>query len=175
MRAFVLALGLLASAAAQAALPVGAEAPDFTAEASLAGQTFNFHLAEALKKGPVVLYFYPKAFTTGCTIEAHLFAEAAEEFKAKGATVIGMSFDKIDAVKKFSTEECRNKFAVAADPDSKVIKAFDAKLVLVPGGMADRISFLIGQDGKIKAVYSSMKPEGHVQAMLAAVEQLNKH
>jgi len=175
MRALVLALGLLASAAAQAALPVGADAPDFTADASLGGQPFSFHLADALKKGPVVLYFYPKAFTSGCTVEAHLFAEATDEFKAHGASVIGMSFDKIDTVQKFSTEECRSKFPVAADPDSKVIKAFDAKLVLVPGGMADRISYLIGQDGKIKAVYSSMKPEGHVQAMLAAVEQLGKH
>jgi len=175
MRALILSLSLFACAAAQAALPVGTQAPDFTADASLGGQPFSFHLAEALKKGPVVLYFFPKAFTTGCTVEAHLFAESTDDFKAHGATVIGMSFDKIDTVKKFSTEECRSKFAVAADPDSKVIKAFDAKLVLVPGGMADRISYLIGQDGKIRAVYSSMQPEGHVQAMLAAVKQLEKH
>ncbi|MBV8603316.1 MAG: peroxiredoxin [Pelomonas sp.] len=175
MRALISVLGLAASCAAQAALPVGAAAPDFTADAALGGQPFSFHLADALKKGPVVLYFFPKAFTSGCTVEAHLFAEATDAFKAHGASVVGMSFDRIDTVRKFSTEECRSKFAVAADPDSKVIQSYDAKLVLVPGGMADRVSFLIGQDGKVKAVYSSMAPEGHVKAMLAAVEQLHKH
>src|ERR1700744_5227027 len=100
-----------------AALPDGTKAPVFSTEASLAGKTFKFSLAEALKKGPVVLYFYPAAFTKGCTIEAHEFAEATDQFKALGATVIGVSHDSIDTLNKFSVSECRNKFAVASDED----------------------------------------------------------
>ena len=95
-----------------AALPDGTKAPDFSTEASLAGKSFKFSLAEALKKGPVVLYFYPAAFTPGCTVEAHQFAEATDKFKALGATVIGVSHDPIDKLNKFSVSECRNKFAV---------------------------------------------------------------
>ena len=112
-----LACGLLAGPAAQAALNVGAPAPDFSAQASLGGNVFTFKLAEALKKGPVVLYFYPAAFTAGCTIEAHDFAEATDEYKSLGATVIGVSADDIDTLNKFSVSECRSKFAVAADGD----------------------------------------------------------
>src|ERR1041384_3649135 len=110
-------------APASAALKIGAAAPDFTAPATLGGKEFTFSLADALKKGPVVLYFYPAAFTSGCTVEAHEFAEATDKFAAMGATVIGVSADKIDKLDKFSVSECRSKFAVAADPDQKVIKA----------------------------------------------------
>lgn len=160
----------LAAHAAQAALPVGAPAPDFKADAAVGGQAFKFSLAGTLKQGPVVLYFYPKAFTGGCTVEAHNFAEATPKFKAMGATVIGMSNDDIETLKKFSVEACRSQFAVAADAGAKVMKDYDAALKLMPGA-ADRISYLISPDGKIAAVYSSLNPDGHVEAMLKAVEQ----
>ncbi|MFG6414120.1 peroxiredoxin [Roseateles sp. DC23W] len=160
--------------AAQAALSVGAPAPDFTAEAAVGGQAFKFSLAETLKKGPVVLYFYPKAFTSGCTVEAHQFAEATDKFKAFNTTVIGMSNDNIDTLKKFSVEACRNKFAVAADAAGKTIKDYEVNLKMVPGTMADRVSYLIGTDGKIAAVHASMNPDGHIDAMLKAAEKLKK-
>ena len=163
----------LAASTAHAALAVGAVAPTFTTDAAVGGEAFKFDLAAALKKGPVVLYFYPQAFTTGCTIEAHQFAEATDKFKALGATVIGISNDNIDTLKKFSVEECRNKFAVAADEGAKMIKAYDVNLVVMPG-MADRVSFLIGRDGKIAAVHSAMDPSGHVDAMLKATAMLKK-
>lgn len=159
---------------AHAALAVGAPAPDFTAEAAVGGQAFKFNLAEALKKGPVVLYFYPKAFTSGCTVEAHQFAEATDKFKALNTTVIGMSNDNIDTLKKFSVEACRNKFAVAADSAGKVIKDYDVFLKMVPGTMADRVSYLIAPDGRIAAVHAAMDPDGHIDAMLKAAEKLKK-
>ncbi|MFG6457513.1 peroxiredoxin [Roseateles sp. BYS96W] len=159
---------------AHAALNVGAPAPDFTTEAAVGGQPFKFSLAEALKKGPVVVYFYPKAFTSGCTVEAHQFAEATDKFKALNTTVIGMSNDNIDTLKKFSVEACRSKFAVGADAAGKVIKDYDVFLKMVPGTMADRVSYLIGTDGKIAAVHASMSPDGHIDAMLKAAEQLKK-
>src|ERR1700712_3078634 len=112
----------LVAAPAFAALPDGTKAPDFSTQASLAGKPFKFSLADALKKGPVVLYFYPAAFTPGCTVEAHEFAEATDKFKALGATVIGVSHDGIDKLNQFSVKECRNKFAVASDADQKIMK-----------------------------------------------------
>lgn len=159
---------------AQAALSVGAPAPDFTAEAAVGGQAFKFSLAETLKKGPVVVYFYPKAFTSGCTVEAHQFAEATDRFKAFNTTVIGMSNDNIETLKKFSVEACRNKFAVGADAAGRVIKAYDVELKMVPGTMADRVSYLIAPDGKVAAVHASMSPDGHIDAMLKAAEKLKK-
>jgi peroxiredoxin len=164
-------LALLSTPAAFAALAVGAPAPTFTADAAVGGQAFKFNLAETLKKGPVVLYFYPKAFTSGCTVEAHNFAEATDKFKAMGATVIGISADDIETLKKFSIEACRSKFAVAADAGGKVMKDYDAALRLLPG-TADRISYLIAPDGKVAAVFASLNPDGHVEAMLKAAEQL---
>ena len=125
-----------------AALPDGAPAPNFTTQASLAGNAFDYSLSDALKKGPVVLYFYPAAFTAGCTIEAHNFAEAVDDFKALGATVIGVSKDSIDILKRFSVSECRGKFAVAADADQKITKAYDAVLAVKPE-YANRISYAI--------------------------------
>jgi len=162
---------MLISPLAQAALAVGAPAPDFAAEAAVGGKPFQFKLAAALKEGPVVLYFYPKAFTSGCTIEAHQFAEATDQFKSLGATVIGISNDDIETLKKFSIEACRSKFAVAADAGAKVMKSYDAALTLVPG-MADRISYLISSDGKIAAVYASLSADGHVEQMLKAAAKL---
>ncbi len=173
MRRFLLAASLLAATQAQAALPVGAVAPSFVTEAAVGGKAFSFDLAAELRKGPVVLYFYPKAFTKGCTVEAHEFAEASDKFKALGATVVGMSNDDIETLKKFSVEACRNKFAVAADLGAKMIKAYDVGLVIKPD-LADRVSFLIGQDGRIAAVHSAMNPSGHVTAMLKAVTALRK-
>jgi peroxiredoxin Q/BCP len=152
---------------ALAALKVGKPAPDFTTTASLAGKPFEFHLAEALKTGPVVLYFYPAAFTKGCTVEAHLFAEATDDFAALGATVIGVSKDDIDTLHRFSVSECRSKFAVAADPDLKIARAYDAKLPLI--GVADRTSFVILPDATIGFVHSAMSPDDHVKSTLAAV------
>jgi peroxiredoxin Q/BCP len=127
-------------------------------------------LADALKKGPVVLYFYPTAFTSGCTVEAHQFAEATPKFAALGATVIGLSNDDIDTLKKFSIEACRNQFAVAADPGAKVIKQYDAGLAVKPD-MANRISYVISPQGKVLLTYTSMDPDGHVGAAMKAVQE----
>ena len=117
---------VLFTTAAWAALKPGHAAPDFTVDAALGGKEFKFSLAEALKKGPVVLYFYPKSFTSVCTLEAHEFAENIENFAAAGASVIGLSGDKIAVQHDFSTKECRDKFPVGADPSFSVIKAYDA-------------------------------------------------
>ena len=159
----------LLATATQAALPVGAKAPDFKARASLGGKEFDFSLAEALKKGPVVVYFYPAAFTGGCTAEAHAFAEAMPDFTAAGATVIGMSGDDIEKLNRFSDSECRGKFAVGADPEKKVIKAYDAAMKLRPD-WADRISYVIAPDGKIIHVHAALQPAGHITTTLKAVQ-----
>src|SRR5262249_9589939 len=138
-----------------AALPDGTKAPDFNAEASLAGKTFKFSLADALKKGPVVLYFYPAAFTPGCTVEAHEFAEATDKFKAMGATVIGVSHDPIEKLNRFSVSECRNKFAVASDADGSVMKNYDAVLPVKPD-FANRTSYVIAPTGVIVYSYTDL-------------------
>src|SRR6266436_894067 len=172
MRCFlasVLAAALIAFPA-YAALPNGSKAPDFTTEASLAGKAFKFSLTDALKKGPVVLYFYPAAFTPGCTVEAHEFAEATEKFKTLGATVIGVSHDPIDTLNKFSVSECRNKFAVASDADQSITKAYDAVLAAKPE-YANRTSYVIAPTGKIIYEYTAMDPEKHVGNTMAAVEK----
>jgi thioredoxin-dependent peroxiredoxin len=153
-----------------AALPDGAKAPDFSTKASLAGKEFNFSLADALKKGPVVLYFYPKAFTSGCTVEAHEFAEATPKFTSLGATVIGVSHDSIDKLDKFSVSECRNKFAVASDADGKIMKAYDSVLAEHPD-YANRTSYVIAPTGQIIYSYTAMEPDQHVANTLAAVRK----
>ena len=167
-RATILATvcALLASQAF-AALKPGAAAPAFKTEATLAGRPFTFELAAALKSGPVVLYFYPAAFTSGCTVEAHEFAAATEKFKALGATVIGVSHDPIDTLNKFSVSECRNKFAVASDADLKIAKAYDAQLLFT--SYSNRTSYVITPDSKILYAYSAMNPDKHVQNTMAAV------
>jgi peroxiredoxin len=161
---------LLSVPGAFAALPDGAKAPDFSTEASLAGKPFKFSLSESLKQGPVVLYFYPAAFTPGCTKEAHDFAEATGKFKALGATVIGISHDNIDTLNKFSVSECRNKFAVAADTDGKIMKDYDSVLPVKPE-YANRTSYVITPDGKVAYSYTAMDPDKHVANTLAAVEK----
>jgi thioredoxin-dependent peroxiredoxin len=168
--ATVLICGILVAGTAFAALPKGAKAPDFTADASLGGKVFKFSLAEALAKGPVVLYFYPAAFTPGCTVEAHEFAEATEKFKALGATVIGVSHDPIEKLQRFSVSECRSKFAVAADPDQTIMKEYDAVLARMPT-LANRTSYVIAPTGEILYTYTDMKPDQHVTNTLAVVRK----
>jgi peroxiredoxin len=155
---------------ALAALPDGTKAPTFTTEASLAGKAFKFSLADALKKGPVVLYFYPAAFTPGCTAEAHAFAEATDKFKEMGATVIGVSHDSIETLNKFSVSECRNKFAVASDADGHVMKAYDAVLPIKPD-FANRTSYVIAPTGEVLYSYTELNPDKHVANTMAAVQK----
>lgn len=178
MKKFAIAaalIGVLAAAPlAYASLAVGAKAPDFSAKASLGGKEFDFSLADALKKGPVVLYFYPAAFTNGCTIEAHNFAEATATYAKLGATVIGVSHDNIETLDKFSVSECRSKFAVVADPDQKVIKAYDAVLKKKPE-YADRTSYVIAPDSTVLMTYTDLNPDEHVTRTLAAVQAWREH
>ena len=172
MRRFILAAAAAAliSAPAFAALPVGAKAPIFTADAFLAGQPLKFDMAAALKKGPVVLYFFPAAHTKGCNIEAHLFADAIDKFKAQGATVIGVTAGNVEQLKDFSTEteHCSGKFPVAADPTLAIAKSYQSTLALRPG-WSDRTSYVITPDDKIILAYSDLKPDDHVSKTLGAV------
>lgn len=155
---------------AHATLKIGETAPDFTAQAAIAGKVFSYSLHEALRNGPVVLYFYPAAFTPGCTIEAHDFAEAVDKYKALGASVIGVSHDQIDTLQRFSVSECRSKFPVAADLDRSIMKAYDAVMFINPR-YASRTSYVIAPNGKVLYVYSSLNPGKHVENTLAAVRK----
>jgi peroxiredoxin len=168
--AAALVLSALLVAPARAALAVGTKAPDFSLKAALAGKEFDFSLASALKKGPVVLYFFPAAFTPGCTVEAHDFAEATKKFAALGATVIGVTSGNADRVTEFSSVECRNKFAVAADADQKVIKAYDAVLKQKPE-YSDRTSYVIAPDRTILLAYTDLNPDKHVDLTMEAVKK----
>jgi len=167
------ALLVLAATPAFAALKVGEKAPDFTAPATLGGKEFTFHLAEALKKGPVVVYFYPAAFTKGCTVEAHDFAAAMPQYQALGASVIGVSHDDIATLNKFSVSECQSKFPVAADQDRHIMKSYDAALGFLTA-YASRTSYVVSQDGRIAFAYSDLDPEGHVSKSLKAVAELKR-
>ena len=169
----LLSLILLAtlSVPASAALPVGAKAPDFRTMGALGGKPFRLHLAEQLRHGPVVLYFFPKAFTKGCTLEANAFSEAKEEFAKSGARVIGLSADDQATLKRFSVEHCRGKFPVAtASPET--IKAYDVKLPMVT--MSNRTSYVIARDGRIAMVHSDLDWKEHVSKTLAAVRALKR-
>jgi peroxiredoxin Q/BCP len=168
--AFLALIAALFAVPSLAALKPGDPAPDFKAPASLGGNVFTFSLAEALKKGPVVLYFYPAAFTAGCTIEAHDFAESVDAYHALGATVIGVSHDDIDTLKRFSVSECRSKFAVAADKDQSIMKSYDAVLAIKPE-YADRVSYVIAPDGHVVFAYTSLNPDKHVQYTLDALRK----
>jgi peroxiredoxin Q/BCP len=170
---FCVLLALSATTPALAALKVGDSAPDFTAPATLGGKEFTFHLQVALQQGPVVVYFYPAAFTQGCTIEAHEFAAAMPQYKAAGASVIGVSHDDIATLNKFSVSECQSKFPVAADRDRHIMKSYDAAMgFLTP--YADRTSYVVAQNGKIAFVYSALDPDQHVAGTLKAVTALKK-
>jgi peroxiredoxin len=166
-------LALVLPASANAELAAGAKAPPFIARGALGGKLFTVDLAQALKKGPVVLYFYPKAFTQGCTLEAHAFAEASDDFRAAGATVIGLSNDDFPTLQRFSVEACRDKFAVATATPA-VVKAYDVDLVREgkSTGLTKRTSYVIGQDGRIRLVHSDMDYKDHVRTTLAAVKAM---
>ena len=168
------ALALLAcggiATTARAALPVGATAPDFQLEAARGGKAMEFSLQQALHRGPVVLYFFPAAFTSGCTIEAHDFADATDAFDRMGATVIGVTAGNVDRVTEFSKVACRDRFAVAADPGAKIAARYDA-LLNVPGRtLSNRTSFVIAPDGKILLSYTDGDPDNHIRKALDAVK-----
>jgi len=167
--AFACSAALLATPA-YAALQAGARAPDFNATASIGGKRFQFVLADALKKGPVVLYFYPAAFTPGCTIEAHNFADAMGDFQKLGATVIGVSHDNIDTLDKFSLTECRSKFPVAADTDARIMKNYDA-VQDARAEYAERVSYVISPEGRVLFSYTAGDPTHHVEYTMAAVKK----
>lgn len=172
MRFILAALAMaFAAAPAIAALPTGAKAPNFVTDGAIAGKPFRLDLKEQLRHGPVVLYFYPKAFTKGCTLEANAFSEAMPQFKAAGARVIGLSADTIDTLKKFSVEGCRSAFPVAR-ADAKVIKAYDVANPVV--GLSNRTSYVIAKDGRIVMVHSEMDWKDHVAKSLAAVQALKR-
>ena len=169
-------VGIVACAAPSfAALKVDTKAPDFSAQAYLAGKPFTFKLADALKKGPVVVYFFPAAHTAGCNVEAHLFSEAIDQFKAEKATVIGVTAGNTDQLSDFSkeTEHCGGKFPVAADPGAKIAKEYDAILAPKPD-WSNRTSYVINQKGEVADVYSALDPSDHVNKTLAAVKALRK-
>jgi len=164
-----LGLALAGTVPAGAQLPLEAAAPAFTAQVAQGGAVSSFSLATALAHGPVVLYFFPKSFTSGCTAEAHDFADHIAAYKALGATVVGVSGDSIETQVKFSTQECRSKFLVAADPGLKIAASYDSKVM---GLYANRTSYVIAQDGKIAYAYTSLDPDKHVANTLAALRAL---
>ena len=164
-----LALGIASIVTpAHAELAVGAPAPDFYVQAAKGGEAAEFSLSQALKNGPVVLYFFPKAFTQGCTIEARNFAEAIPAYQALGATVVGVSGDDIATLKRFSVSECQGKFAVAADDSGKVITAYDAASAFSPTS-AQRVSYVITPDSKVLYAHHDMSPDKHVANTLQAL------
>lgn len=176
-------LALAIPAVAHAQLPVGAKAPPFATKGALGGKTYAFNLKSALRKGAVVLYFYPKAFTQGCTLEARAFAEAHDQFAAAGATVIGLSADDLPTLQRFSTEECRNKFAVAVATPA-IARAYDVTMKLdklppqvrskMSPGTTDRTSYVIAPNGRIAFVHSDLDYRQHVSSTLAAVKALKR-
>jgi thioredoxin-dependent peroxiredoxin len=192
MRKLILgvALSLLVGIPVLAALKVGDMAPDFSARGSLAGKEFDFSLQAALKKGPVVVYFFPSAYTKGCDLEAHTFSQEKEKFDAAGATIIGVSADSIARLNKFSAdpEFCAGKFPVASDGDKKIAASYNLATNAVKAGQLDvkgdaidhdfieRVTFVIGKDHKIIAAFSSkddgISPDQHVAKSLAIVQSL---
>ncbi len=185
-----LVLGLLAAICATpafAALKPGDMAPDFSAQGSLGGQPFPFHLKDALKKGPVVVYFYPSAYTGGCDLEAHTFAESKDKFDAVGASIIGVSADDLGRLKQFSADPkfCAGKFPIVSDADTKIAQSYDLNVTPPRAGAKDvnqveinhafieRVTYVIGKDGKILATLSSkadgLSPDQHVDKSLAIV------
>jgi peroxiredoxin len=170
---------------ALAALKDGDSAPDFTAQASLAGKEFKFSLKESLKKGPVVVYFYPSAYTQGCNVQAHTFSVNQEKFAAAGASIIGVSLDSIQRLNQFSAdpEYCAGKFPVASDASGSIAKSYDLTVKNVPGikdtkgnevdhGFAERTTFVVTPDGKIAATIGGVTPTENVMKALETVQQL---
>ena len=176
MRRHFTALALLTAllpGGAGAALDVGDKAPDFSTPAALAGKQFQFSLSQALAKGPVVLYFFPAAFSEGCSIEAHEFAEAIGQFDALGATVVGVSRDEIGILSRFSLQACNGKFAVASDESLNIARSFDAVMQYRPD-YANRVSYVIAPTGKVVDSHLSLNPARHVQNTLAALKTLQQ-
>jgi thioredoxin-dependent peroxiredoxin len=173
MRRLSIVLALLALPApftpAQAALAPGAKAPDFTTQGAIAGKAFTFSLSEQLRKGPVVLYFFPAAFTPGCTLEANAFAEQSATFRKAGATIIGVAGDSIADLQRFSVKECRNKFAVAVASPS-MIKVYD--VALPKGVRSNRTSYVIAADGRVAYAHADSDYRGHVANTLKVVQAL---
>jgi peroxiredoxin Q/BCP len=183
----VIASGIVA-VPAFAAIEQGTKAPEFKAQASLAGKEFSYSLKDALKKGPVVVYFYPSAFTGGCNIQAHTFAENMDKFKAAGASVIGVSLDKIATLNEFSADPayCAGKLPVASDADGTIAKSYELKVGDArPGmkntkgqdidhGFTERTTFVVGKDGKVIATIGNMKPDENVMKALETVQGLKK-
>lgn len=181
----VVALSALC-ASAWGALKEGDTAPAFTAPASQAGQTFEFSLGEALKKGPVVVYFYPAAFTRGCSLQAHTFAEKREAFAAAGATIVGVSLDSIARLKDFSAdpESCAGKITVASDADGRIARAYelavreavagrkDQRGADIDHGFTERTTFVVARDGRIAATVGGLAPDANVERALDAVQKL---
>jgi peroxiredoxin len=165
---FALLASLVTAQPVLAALPVGAKAPDFATKGAEGGKVFDFALGAARARGPVVLYFYPKAFTQGCTLEAHAFAEAIDDFHKAGATVIGLSADDLPALQRFSTEECRSKFPVAV-ASRAVIKQYDVGMMM---GLTNRTTYVIDKGGTIRMAWSALDWREHVGKALAAVKGL---
>ena len=174
-RLALIAAVLTLSAPAVAALAPGAKAPDFTTRGAIAGKVVPIHLAAQLKKGPVVLYFFPAAYTGGCNAEAHAFAEAIPQFQAAGATVIGMSADDVATLTKFSAEKCAGKFAVAS-AGPKVVSGYDVALGKQMAGrdLTKRTSYVIDRQGRVAFVHDDMNPAEHVSQTLAAVQKLKR-
>jgi peroxiredoxin Q/BCP len=182
--ASVLSFAILAPA--QAALKSGDAAPDFDAQASLAGKASGYSLKEALKKGPVVVYFYPSAYTSGCNVQAHAFAVNNEKFAAAGASIIGVSLDSITRLNDFSKdpEYCNSKFPVASDADGRIAKSYDLAVkegraglkdtrgVDIDHGFAERTTFVVSPDGKVAATIGGMSPQDNVAKALEAVQSL---
>src|SRR3954464_14868567 len=167
---FLISAISLAAVPPNAALKVGDKAPDFTTTGAVGGKEFKIHLAQQLRKGPVVLYFFPKAFTSGCTAEAHAFSESIANFKKAGAQVIGMSADDLKTLHDFSTKECRSAFPVAtATP--QIQKAYDVAWAAHPG-ITTRTSYVIGKNGKVVMVHDQLDFSQHVATTLAAVKAL---
>jgi peroxiredoxin len=175
-------LALTVPSASQAELAVGAQAPDFTVHSAMGGKVESFTLRSALRHGPVVLYFFPKAFTQGCTLETRAFAEAMDKFHAAHATVIGMSADDLPTLQRFSTEECRSKFAVATATPA-IIQSYDVSMKMdqlppdrraqMPSGLTGRTSYVIAPNGRITFVHSNLDYRDHVRLTLEAVQSLS--
>jgi peroxiredoxin len=164
---------LLAPQVAFAALDIGERAPNFTIPAALGGKVFDFSLADSLAKGPVVLYFFPLAFSDGCSIEAKEFADATAQFQELGASVVGVSGDDIGTLSKFSTQVCQSKFPVGSDEKKSVIQSYDAVMKLRPE-YANRISYVIAPNGSVLYNYVSLNPQRHVEKTLAALRDWAK-
>lgn len=186
LRTLACLLTALAQTLAFAALKEGDPAPAFTAPASFAGKSFSYSLRDGLAKGPVVVYFYPAAYTTGCNIQAHAFSVDADRFAAAGATIIGVSLDGIERLNAFSADPdyCAGRIAVASDADGRIARAFDLKIASAkPGlkdtrgqeighGFAERTTFVVDRSGRIVATVGGLSPEANVQRTLEVVRRL---